>query len=56
MIEENDNNMMIVEFEKYCKDCKDGPLDEVKDPCNECLEYGMREGTRVPLYFEKKKQ
>lgn len=42
-------------FNKYCKTCKYGELSEVKDPCNECLEYGMREGTEKPLYFEEKK-
>ena len=44
-----------VKFDKYCKACKYEKLSEVKDPCNECLEYGMREGTEKPLYFEEKK-
>ena len=44
-----------VRFDKYCKTCKYGELSEVKDPCNECLEYGMREGTEKPLNFEEKK-
>lgn len=42
-------------FNKYCKTCKHKDLEEVKDPCNECLEYGMREGTEKPLYFEEDK-
>lgn len=44
-----------VKFDKYCETCKYEKLSEVKDPCNECLEYGMREGTEKPLYFAKKK-
>ena len=56
MIRLTDENASLkeVDFKKYCALCKYGPLAEVKDPCNECLEYGMRDETRVPLYFEEK--
>ena len=49
-----EQNMMEVEFATYCDHCKHYDLSEVKDPCNECLEYGMRNETRVPLHFENK--
>lgn len=50
----DETNMVEVRFDIFCKKCKHGPLNEVKDPCNECLEYGMREGTEKPLCFEEK--
>lgn len=42
------------DFYTYCKKCKYKDLDEVLDPCNECLDIGAIEGTRVPLKFEPK--
>ncbi len=49
-----DNNYKEVDFEKYCKICKHEKLDEYKDPCNECLESGMNEGTEKPVLWEEK--
>lgn len=42
-----------VRFDKYCETCKYKDLDEVKDPCNDCLAVGMREETEVPEFYEK---
>ena len=42
-----------VNYHKYCEKCKHHELDEVKDPCNECLAEFYREGTEKPLYFEE---
>lgn len=42
-----------VRFDKYCATCKYKDLDEVKDPCNDCLVVGMREETEVPEYYEE---
>ena len=40
-----------VDFKHYCQKCKYRDLQEKMDPCNECLEVGMREGTNKPEYF-----
>ena len=42
-----------VRFDKYCETCKYKDLDEVKDPCNNCLAVGMREETEVPEFYEE---
>ena len=49
-----DEDYKEVDFEKYCKSCKYSDLDEWKDPCNECLEYGMRSQTSVPKEWVEK--
>ena len=41
-----------VDFKTYCATCKHKGLEETKDPCNECLETGMREGTFKPEKWE----
>lgn len=47
-----ENNNKIVEFWHYCNRCKYADLPESKDPCNECLEVSVREGTVEPEKFE----
>lgn len=42
-----------VRFDKYCETCKYKELDEVKDPCNDCLVFGMREESEKPEYYEE---
>ncbi len=49
-----DNQLKEVEFDWYCERCKYSEQDENKDPCDECLACGMREGSAKPLYFEDK--
>lgn len=44
----------IVEFEKYCKDCKHLTKNESEDPCYECLQTPSRLYSRKPINFEKK--
>lgn len=46
-------NYKEVLFLIHCINCKHKDRPEFEDPCNECLEYGMREGTEKPLKFEK---
>lgn len=46
-------NLMEVDFHKYCPLCKYGPVDEVKDPCNDCLENCIRVSTRKPEFFKE---
>ena len=48
------NDLRFVDF-TLCNDCKDKDLSDAEEPCNSCLETGAREGTEVPLHYEKKK-
>lgn len=42
------DEFLEVDFKTYCETCKYRAKEEFEDPCNECLEVGMRENTRVP--------
>lgn len=44
-----------VYFDSFCSQCMHKELEEKFDPCNECLEYGAREGTHKPLHFKPNK-
>ena len=44
----------MVEFDEFCEKCKHKDLEQFKEPCNECLENPVREGTIKPLNFEEK--
>lgn len=52
----------MVRFDKWCKECKhfahkfpnEDFNSEAQEPCNSCLEIGMRTGTEKPIYLEKK--
>lgn len=44
----------IVDFKKYCETCKHKDLDEVKDPCNECLENPVNTNSRKPINYKEK--
>ena len=48
------NDFKFVMFEDFCPDCKHKDAKDYEDPCNECLEYGAREGTYKPLHYEEK--
>ena len=48
-----DSQMKEVDF-KYCQSCKYRDRSQGLDPCNECLEIGMREGTSKPEKWEEK--
>ena len=49
----NDTECRIIDFEKYCKDCKYKKLKDNKDPCNECLDYGANFESEKPVKFIK---
>ena len=57
-----DSELKEVRFDKYCKTCKhyahkfpnEDFSFEAQEPCNTCLEVGMREGTEKPEYLEEK--
>lgn len=50
-----ENQMRIVDFEKYCETCKHKKLKEILDPCNECLDNPINEDSEKPVCWEEKK-
>lgn len=44
----------IVEFDKYCKLCKNQLVVETEDPCNECLTTPVNIESHKPVMFEQK--
>lgn len=40
------------DFEKYCQTCKYKDLNEVKDPCNDCLDQTYNYDTDKPVKYE----
>lgn len=49
-----DTNLKEVDFEKYCPLCVEADTDEVNDPCNECLDYGVNYETEKPVKYKEK--
>jgi len=51
---DNENKEKIVDFEKYCKECKFFNVDDSKgeEPCNSCLAEPVNENSRKPVNFE----
>ena len=43
-----------VEFWKYCEKCKNYEVEDVKDPCNDCLDEPVNLHSTKPVYFEEK--
>lgn len=41
-----------VDFAKYCKKCKYSEIDDVKDPCNECLAEPQNLHSSKPVKWE----
>lgn len=52
----SEDNLVMVNFEKYCRTCKYEKLDEFVNPCNECLEIPVNEATDKPYMWEKKEK
>lgn len=56
-----DSELKEVRFDKWCEICKHRSINvdqvdisKTTDPCNSCMEIGMREGTEKPERWEKK--
>lgn len=47
------DNYLEVDFKTYCEKCIHREKKDFEDPCNECLEVGMRESTRVPEQYSE---
>ncbi len=45
----------IVKFDKFCKTCKFGEVNEDEDPCQECLCVAINEHSEKPIKYEEKK-
>lgn len=52
-MEETGGNTKFVNFSKYCPICKWADKSPTKDPCNDCLAVGGRQGTEKPVNFEE---
>ena len=51
---DEENNLHIVEFDKYCSTCKYYKKDQAEDPCHVCLTISARENSRKPEKWEAK--
>lgn len=49
-----DLNYKEVYFHEYCKTCKYANIDDVKDPCNECLGEPANINSHKPVKWEEK--
>lgn len=45
----------FIDYAKWCANCVYADMDEVEDPCNECLVHPMRINDSAPLYFQPHK-
>ena len=44
-----------VRFDNWCSKCLHWKKPQGEEPCDSCLEHGMREGTEKPENFEERK-
>lgn len=51
-----ENELKLVEFDKWCDTCVYFNTDESKDPCNECLTITARENSHKPEFWKENKQ
>lgn len=42
-----------VYFDQYCKSCKHKAVEDVMDPCNDCLGEPCNEHSHKPVYYEE---
>lgn len=41
-----------VDFYEYCRNCKHAEVEDVKDPCNECLEIPCNLHSKKPINYK----
>lgn len=51
---DNIRNYKEVFFDVYCCECKYEKVEEIEDPCNECLGYPCNENSHKPVKYEEK--
>lgn len=44
-----------VDFHKYCPKCKHWEIEDIKDPCNDCLGDPCNKNSEKPVYYEQAK-
>ena len=44
----------LVDFDKYCPNCKHWTTESTEDPCNECLTTPVNVESHKPVNFEEK--
>lgn len=49
------DNLRECDYFTYCRTCKHFDKEENEEPCDECLEACMNEGTNKPRLWEEKK-
>lgn len=49
----NDEDLVEVDFEKYCPLCSYKDLKESKDPCNECLTTPANYNSAKPIKWKE---
>jgi len=49
------DDMHFVDFEKYCKKCRNKDKAENENPCDECLDISVRSQSRKPQYYEERR-
>lgn len=48
------NEYKEVDFFQYCSKCKYEDVEDVKDPCNDCLAETANLHSTKPVYFKEK--
>ena len=48
-----ENRTKEVMYKDYCPKCIYAELEEVEDPCNECLNQGYNENSHKPIKFKE---
>lgn len=52
----DDEQYKEVYFHNYCKDCKYKNVDDMDEPCNECLEEPINLYSHKPVKWEENKK
>ena len=45
-----------VHFHEYCKKCKHKEVEDIEEPCNECLDNPVNLYSHKPVKFEEKER
>lgn len=49
------NELKLVEFERFCPKCVHNTEIETEDPCDECIANGYSETGPIPVNYKEKK-
>lgn len=49
-------NQKIVEYDEWCAKCKHILAKDSDDPCNECLNTPVNQGSKKPINYEENKR